>query len=296
MMLSSELIQQIRRIEIRTRKLVNNSFAGEYHSVFKGRGMEFDDARPYQPGDEIRAIDWNVTARTGVPYIKQYVESRELTLMLMVDMSASADFGSVNKFKREVAAELAAVLAFSATNNNDKVGLMLFTDTVELFIPPRKGRKHVLRLIREVLAYEPEHTGTDIKLALDTLNRLLKRRAVVFVISDFLDDPNNYRTALSIANRKHDVIAVDMSDPLEYNMAAAGVLTLEDPETGEIVWVDSNNAGWRDAFGKRMERFQREKHEAIVRAGVDRINVTTADDYMRPLATFFEQRSVRLRH
>ena len=168
-MLSSELIQQIRRIEIRTRKLVNNSFAGEYHSVFKGRGMEFDDARPYQPGDEIRAIDWNVTARTGVPYIKQYVESRELTLMLMVDMSASADFGSVNKFKREVAAELAALLAFSATNNNDKVGLMLFTDEVELFIPPRKGRKHVLRLIREVLAYEPEHTGTDIKLALDTL-------------------------------------------------------------------------------------------------------------------------------
>ncbi|MCO5196365.1 MAG: DUF58 domain-containing protein [Anaerolineae bacterium] len=295
-MLSSQLIQQIRRIEIRTRKLVNNSFAGEYHSVFKGRGMEFDEARPYQPGDEIRSIDWNVTARTGVPYIKEYVESRELTLMIMVDMSASADFGSVNRFKRELAAELAGVLAFAATNNNDKVGLMLFTDKVELFIPPRKGRKHVLRIIRDVLAFEPHHSGTDINLALETLNRLLKRRAVVFVISDFLDNPENYRTALSIANRKHDVIAVDLNDPLENGLGNVGIVALEDPESGHVVWADSSNAAWRNGFATRMATFQRAKYDSFVRAGVDRIHITTADDYMQPLNAFFEQRARRLRH
>ena len=295
-MLSSELIQQIRRIEIRTRKLVNNSFAGEYHSVFKGRGMEFDEARPYQPGDEIRSIDWNVTARTGVPYIKEYVESRELTLMLMVDMSASADFGSVNRFKRELAAELAGVLAFAATNNHDKVGLMLFTDKVELYIPPRKGRKHVLRIIRDVLAFEPQHSGTDINLALETLNRVLKRRAVVFLISDFMDNPDSYRTSLSIANRKHDVIAVDLNDPLETELVDAGMLTLEDPESGNILWVDSSNAAWRNAFAARMDTFQNAKYDTLVRAGVDRIHITTADEYMQPLNAFFAQRAQRLRH
>jgi uncharacterized protein (DUF58 family) len=184
-MISTELIKKIRHIEIRTRRLVNDSYAGEYHSVFKGRGMEFDEVRPYQYGDEIRTIDWNVTARTGQPYVKRYVEERELTVMLVVDASASENFGSVNRFKREVAAELTAVLSFAATTNNDKVGLLIFTDQVELYIPPRKGRRHVLRVIRELLAFEPKNRGTDIKMALETVNQLLKRRSIIFLVSDF---------------------------------------------------------------------------------------------------------------
>ena len=188
-MLTSELMSKIRRIEIRTRRLVNDSFAGDYHSVFKGRGMAFDEVRPYSPGDEIRTIDWNVTARTGEAYVKQFTEERELTVMLVVDMSGSGDFGSVNRFKRELAAELTAVLAFAATTNNDKVGLLIFTDRVELYIPPRKGRRHILRLIRELLAFQPQNRGTDIKLALDTVNQMLQRRGIIFLVSDFLDDP-----------------------------------------------------------------------------------------------------------
>ena len=217
-MLSAELFQKIRQIEIHTRKLVNDSFAGEYHSVFKGRGMEFDEVRPYTPGDEIRTIDWNVTARTGEPFVKRYVEERELTVMLVVDASGSENFGSVQRFKRELAAELTAVLAFAATNNNDKVGLMIFSDRIELLIPPRKGRKHVLRLIRELLAFEPKGSGTDIQLALDTLNRVVKRRSILFLVSDFIADPESYRKALAVTNRRHDVIAMDLHDPLEMDI------------------------------------------------------------------------------
>ena len=212
-MLTADLMNKIRRIEIRTRRLVNDSFAGEYHSVFKGRGMEFDEVRPYQIGDEIRTIDWNVTARTGEPYVKRFVEERELTVMLVVDASASENFGSVNRFKRELAAELTAVLSFAATTNNDKVGLLIFTDQVELFIPPRKGRKHVLRLIRELLAFEPQSKGTDIKMALDQVNQILKRRSIIFLVSDFMADPKSYRQALSVTNRRHDLIAVDLQRP-----------------------------------------------------------------------------------
>jgi len=295
-MLTSELMNKIRRIEIRTRRLVNDSFAGDYHSIFKGRGMAFDEVRPYTPGDEIRTIDWNVTARTGEAYVKQYTEERELTVMLMVDMSGSGDFGSVNRFKRELAAELTAVLAFAATTNNDKVGLLIFTDQVELFIPPRKGRRHVLRLIRELLAYKPQSRGTDIKLALDTVNQIVKRRSILFLISDFLEEPSHYRQALAMTNRRHDIIAVDLSDPMEHDIANVGLLTLEDAETGELTWVDTSDKRWREAFHRRVQTLEDEKQRAFIRSSVDRINVGTDKDYINPLTGFFQQRAKRIRH
>ncbi len=295
-MLSNDLISKIRHIEIRTKRLVNDSFAGEYHSVFKGRGMEFEEVRPYQPGDDVRTIDWNVTARTGEPYVKRFVEERELTVMLVVDASASENFGSVQRFKRELAAELTAVLSFAATTNNDRVGLLIFTDQVELYIPPRKGRKHVLRLIRELLAFEPQHKGTDIRLALDTVNHILKRRSIIFLVSDFLAIPDSYRTALAVTNRRHDLIAVDLHDPLEKTMGNVGLLALEDPETGEIVWADTGSKAWRAAFQKRMDALRTNTTRAFRQAGVDRIDVATNQDYVAPLTAFFQERYHRIRH
>jgi uncharacterized protein (DUF58 family) len=294
-MLSTELIRKIRRIEIRTRHLVNDSFAGEYHAIFKGQGMEFDEVRPYHPGDEIRSIDWNVTARMGEPYVKRYVEERELAVILLVDASGSGDFGSVNRFKRELAAELAAVLAFSATTNNDKVGLLIFTDQVELFIPPRKGRRHVLRLIRELLAFQPQGRGTNIKLALDTINRVLKRRSIIFLVSDFLIDPDSYRHSLLITNRRHDIIAVDLHDPLETEVAGVGLVALEDAETKALVWADTSSRAWRDAFADRVAGYEAAKHQAFSRANVDRIQITTAREYVTALTKFFQKRARRLR-
>ncbi len=295
-MLTSDLIKKIRRIEIRTRRLVNDSFAGEYHSIFKGRGMEFDEVRPYQPGDEIRTIDWNVTARTGETHVKRYVEERELTVMLVVDASASENFGSVERFKRELAAELTAVLSFAATTNNDKVGLLIFTDQIELFIPPRKGRKHVLRLIRELLAFEPQGKGTDIKLALDRVNQMLKRRSIVFLVSDFLADPDSYRKELTITNKRHDVIAVDLHDPLETAIGGVGMLALEDPETGDIVWADTNSRKWQAAYQQRMDDLEAQKHRVLTQANVDHIAIGTDDEYTAPLTQFFQQRAQRNRH
>ncbi|MFN2169981.1 MAG: DUF58 domain-containing protein [Candidatus Promineifilaceae bacterium] len=295
-MLTSELMKKIRRIEIRTRKLVNDSFAGDYHSIFKGRGMEFDEVRPYQIGDEIRNIDWNVTARTGEPYIKRYVEERELTVMLVVDASASENFGSVERFKREIAAELTAVLSFAATTNNDKVGLLIFTDKVELFIPPRKGRKHVLRLIRELLAFEPQSEGTDIKMALDKVNQILKRRSIIFLVSDFMADPESYRRQLSVTNRRHDLIAVDLNDPLDSEIADVGLLAVEDPESGAIEWIDTGNKKWQEAFRKRMAALETEKTRVFRQASVDRIDIQTDEEYSTALTRFFQDRSRRLRH
>ena len=295
-MLSSDLISKIRHIEIRTKRLVNDSFAGEYHSVFKGRGMEFEEVRPYQPGDDVRTIDWNVTARTGEPYVKRFVEERELTVMLVVDASASENFGSVQRFKRELAAELTAVLSFAATTNNDRVGLLIFTDQVELYIPPRKGRKHVLRLIRELLAFEPQHKGTDIKLALDTVNHILKRRSIIFLVSDFLATPESYRTAMAVTNRRHDLIAVDLHDPLEKTMGNVGLLALEDPETGEIVWADTGSKTWRAAFQQRADTLRANTTRGFRQAGVDQINVATNQDYVAPLTAFFQERYHRIRH
>ena len=299
-MLSPELIRAVRRIEIRTRHLVNDSFAGEYQAIFRGRGMEFEEVRQYQPGDEVRTIDWNVTARTGTPFVKRYVEERELTVMLAFDASASGDFGTAGRFKREIAAELGAVLAFSAISNNDKVGLLAFTDRVELHIPPRKGRRHVLRLIRELLAFAPEGRGTDISRALDRLNRVLKRRAIIFLISDFLvpaTDPTNleHLSGLSVTNRRHDLVAITITDPRETVWPIVGMLALEDAETGETTWVDSSSAAWREEFAQQAAARAAARDAAFARAQVDCIRVTAGEDYVGPLLAFFEMRSQRMR-
>lgn len=295
-MFTTELMNKIRRIEIRTRRLVNDSFAGDYHSVFKGRGMEFDEVRPYLPGDEVRTIDWNVTARMGQPYVKKYVEERELTVMLVVDASGSGDFASEGRFKRELAAELASVLSFSATTNKDKVGLLIFTDKVELYIPPRKGRRHVLRLIRDLLAFEPESNGTDIKMALDTINQLLKRRSIVFLVSDFFDDPARYNKPLFMTNRRHDVIAIDLHDPLEAEIADVGILALEDAESGELLWLDTSDPAWRQIFARRTGQFEAEKRRTLASAGVDRVAIRTDQDYAKALTIFFQKRARQIRH
>jgi len=310
-MLSPELMRAIRRIEIRTRHLVNDSFAGEYQAIFKGRGMEFDEVRAYQPGDEVRSIDWNVTARMGEPFVKRYVEERELTVMLAVDASASGVFGTAApassgalngaRFKRALAAELGAVLAFSAIANNDKVGLLAFTDQVELHIPPRKGRRHVLRLIRDLLAFEPLGRGTDISLALDRLNRTLKRRAIIFLISDFLlpyDRPDvtaAYERTLLVTNRRHDLVGITVTDPREMVWPDAGLVALEDAETGARVWVDSGSAAWREAFARQALARRAACKAAFTHAQVDHINVSLGKDYVEPLLAFFKTRARRWR-
>jgi uncharacterized protein (DUF58 family) len=295
-MLSSDLIQKIRRIEIRTRHLVNDSFAGEYHAIFKGRGMEFDEVRAYMPGDEVRTIDWNVTARMGEPFVKRYVEERELTVMLAVDASASGLFGTAERFKRELAAELGAVLAFSAITNNDKVGLITFTDQVELHIMPRKGRRHVLRLIRDLLAFEPEGHGTDIPLALDRLNHTLKRRVIIFLISDFLQPHTQaYERALLVTNRRHDLVAVTVTDPRENTWPDVGLVALQDAETGQRLWVDSGSRAWRAAFAQQAAARREARDAAFIRAQVDHIDVQAGEDYVDPLLAFFKARAQRWR-
>ncbi len=294
-MLTPELIKKIRRIEIRTRRLVNTSFAGEYQAIFKGRGMEFDEVRPYQRGDEVRTIDWNVTARTGELHVKRYVEERELTVMLLVDASASGQFGTINRFKREIAAELAAVLAFSAITNNDKVGLLIFTDQIELFISPRKGRRHVLRLIRDLLAFEPTGRQTNLKLGLETLNHMLKRRSIIFLLSDFLSTPDSYSSILQVSNRRHDVIAVTLRDPREQQWPSVGLVALEDAETGRIQWVDTSSRQWQQAFTERVNELSLARERVFRKAKVDRIDITTDSDYVIPLTHFFQQRARRIR-
>ena len=294
-MLTGDLIARIRRIEITTRKLVSDSFAGEYQSVFKGRGMEFDEVRQYHPGDDVRSIDWNVTARTGEPYVKSYIEERELTVMLAVDVSGSGDFGTRNRFKRELAGELAAVMSFAATTNNDKVGLLLFTDRVELLVPPRKGRSHVLRMVRDLLVFQPVGSDTDIRLALDMVHQMLKRRSIVFLVSDFLADPESYRQAMLVTNRRHDVVAFDLNDPLEYEMADVGLLALEDAESGQLRWVDTGSKEWKREFTDRVARLEEGKREVFTAAGVDRISVTTERDYVAEVGAFFKNRLRRLR-
>ncbi len=293
-MLSPELARKIRQIEISTRHLVMDSFAGEYHSVFKGQGMEFDEVRPYYPGDEVRRIDWNVTARTGNPFVRRYQEERESTVMLVVDASASGDFGTTGRFKRELAAELAAVLSFAATRNNDRVGLLIFTDRVELLVPPRKGRKHVLRLIRDMLVFQPQGKGTDIAMALETINLVLKRRGIIFLVSDFLADPGAYRRPLAITNQRHDVVAVDLHDPLEREIADVGLLTLEDAETGAMSVVDTSSQAWREAFVRQVGQHDAAKGQVFASLGVDSIKVATGTDYAAKLTAFFRLRARRL--
>lgn len=293
-MISNELTKKIRAIQIHTRKAVNDILSGEYQSVFKGRGMEFDEVREYQPGDDIRTIDWNVTARNGNPYVKQYVEERELTVFFLVDLSASGMFGSVHHLKNEVAAELCSLLAFSAIKNNDKVGLLVFTDTVELFISPKKGSTHVLRLIREILHFQPEHTGTDINAALEYFGRIIHKRAVVFLISDFIAP--DYRKSMSILARRHDLIAVSITDPREENIPDIGLIELEDAESGKTILVNTGSRKVREKFSLYAAKRKASLAELLSSIGVDHIPLQTTHDYVHDLVLFFKTREKRLRY
>jgi uncharacterized protein (DUF58 family) len=292
-MLTVEALRQVRRIHIRTRRLVDGIFAGEYHSVFKGRGMEFAEVREYVPGDDVRTIDWNVTARLGHPYVKRYVEERELTVMLLVDLSASGQFGSVAKLKSEVATELCALLALSAIKNNDKVGLILFTDQIERFVPPQKGKNRALRVIREMLYFAPERRGTDLGLALEYLYRISRRRSVSFLLSDFL--AAGYERALRLARRRHDIIPICISDRREASLPNLGLLTLSDLETGQQVLVDTGSARVREEYRRRREAAVAERRRAFRALGIDSIEVQTDQPYIHPLMRFFRQREKRLR-
>lgn len=291
-MIPKEVIKKIRKIEIYTNKLVSDVLAGKYHSIFKGRGMEFSEVRHYQIGDDIRDIDWNVTARMGQTFLKQYTEERELTVMLMVDASGSCGFGSTHRMKREIIAEIGALFAFSAIRNNDRVGLLIFTDRVGKYVPPQKGRKNVLRVIREMLYFQPRHEGTDIAGALDYLNQVLKRKAVVFLISDF--QAHGYSRALSVAGRHHDVIAVTITDPRELELPDVGMIELEDAESGEIFLVDTSKKQVRGDYRKAslLRKEQREKEFRSM--SVDYIDVMTNQSYIKPITTFFRQRARRI--
>lgn len=290
-MLTSEQLKAVRKIQIRTSHLVSDLFAGQYHSVFKGRGMEFAEVRQYLIGDDVRTIDWNVTARTGVPHVKRFVEERELTVMLLVDASGSTHFGTVKQLKSEMAAELAAVFAFSAITNNDKVGLVIFSDGVEMSLPPKKGTRHVLRVIREVLNFQTTGKGTDISAALEHLNHVTKRRCVTFVISDFLDP--KAQLALKIANRKHDVIGVVIDDPRDFNLPDVGLIELEDAESGERVLVDTGDARVRQAFAEQAEKARRERDRLLRSVDVDAIVLQTDRSYTEALMRFFRMREKR---
>jgi uncharacterized protein (DUF58 family) len=289
---TAEILKKIRTLEIRTRGLVETAFAGDYHSVFKGRGMNFEDVREYQPGDEIRAIDWNVTARMGNAFVKKFTEERELTVMLIVDVSASGNFGSKTQSKRELAAEVACLLAFSAIRNNDKVGLLLFTDRVELFIPPKKGRSHTLRIIREILFFEPEGRRTEPALALDYLNKVVTRRAVVFFISDF--QAPDFSQVLAVTGRRHDFIALRVEDEREKVFPNVGLITLEDAETGEQIEVNTAQRTTRTQLTETAQRHDTELSRVLRRNNVDSITLRTGEDYLPALRAFFKQRERRL--
>jgi uncharacterized protein (DUF58 family) len=287
-----EVLKKVRRLEIRTRRLVDESLAGSYHSVFKGRGMEFAEVRSYQPGDDVRTIDWNVSAKMGDTFVKTFTEERELTVMLVVDASASGRFGTAASTKLETAAEIGALLAFSAIRNNDRVGLLLFTDRVERFVAPRKGREHGLRVLRELLAFETAGRGTDIRGALDVLRRVVTKRAVVFLISDFQD--TGYDRTLRVVNRKHDLVAIAISDPREETLPDVGLLALYDAETGEPVLVDTGSARVRRAFSDRARRAREGSRALLQRAGVDTLDVSTGTDYDGALVRFFRERARRV--
>jgi uncharacterized protein (DUF58 family) len=289
---TQEILKKIRALEIKTRGLVETDFAGDYHSVFKGRGMNFEEVREYQPGDEIRTIDWNVTARLGSPFVKKFTEERELTVMLIVDVSASGNFGSTSQSKRELAAEVACLLAFSAIRNNDKVGLLLFSDRLELFIPPKKGRSHTLRIIREILFFEPVGRGTDPAAALDHLNKIVTRRAVVFLISDF--QAKDFSRELAVTARRHDLIAIRIEDERETALPNIGILTLEDAETGDQIEINTADRNVRARFATAAEAKQTELKRVLRQNRIDRIDLRTGDDYLPALRTFFKNRERRL--
>ena len=298
-LLTKEILKKVRQIEVRTSRLVNDSLAGSYQSVFKGRGMNFDEVREYVPGDDIRTIDWNVTARTGVPHIKKFTEERELTIMLMIDISGSGDFGSANSSKRELMAEIGSVLAFSAVRNNDKVGVVLFTDFVELYIPPKKGRGHILRIIREILFFKPQGRNTDLKIPLDFINKVIKRKCVAFLISDFCL-PGKYEVSLKglqpklqISNKRHDLIAVVVSDPREFTLPDVGWITLEDAESGEQVELNTSDSSIRERYREMAVVRQKTLQKTIRSTGVDLLDLFTDTPYLPALLSFFSIRKGR---
>ena len=287
-MLPREILKKVKRIEIRTRGLVDSFFGGEYHSSFKGRGMTFSEVREYQPGDDVRLIDWNVTARSGNPFIKVFEEERELTVFLLVDISSSGSFGSENYLKKTVGAEIASVLGFSAIKNNDKVGLILFSNDIVKYIPPKKGKSHVLRVIRELLYTNSDGRGTSLGNALDFVMKVSKRKSVVFLLSDFIDE--NYWDSLKIVNRKHDFVGIKISDPFEVNFPNVGMLKAEDPETGSVFWIDTSNysdlKNMNDSNRKKVDSFLKRTKKS----GIDIVSISTATDYIEPLMKFFKKR------
>ncbi len=287
---TSELLKKVRRIEIKTRGLSNNIFAGQYHSAFKGRGMAFSEVREYQFGDDTRDIDWKVTARYVRPYVKVFEEERELTVMLLIDVSGSKDFGTVSQMKRDVTTEIAATLAFSAIQNNDKIGVIFFSDKIEKFIPPQKGRRHILYIIRELIDFRPDDRQTDINQALKYLTNAIKKRCTAFVLSDFIDR-GNYHDALTIANRKHDIVAIQVYDRRETELPAVGLMKVRDAETGQERWIDSSSKRVREAYRTWWDKRQAEMNAAFQKSRIDAVSIRTEDDYVKALLALFDKRN-----
>lgn len=288
---SNELLKKITKIEIKTRGLSQNIFAGEYHSAFKGRGVIFSEVREYEPGDDVRDIDWNVTSRHNKPYVKVYEEERELTVMLLIDVSGSRNFGAVGEIKKERMAEIAATLAFSSIQNNDKVGVIFFSDKIEKFIPPKKGRKHILLIIREIINFTPESNGTDIDVALQFLTNAIKKRSAAFLISDFIDN-HDYSKSMSIANRKHDLAAIQVYDRRDAEMPDVGLIRMKDLETGEDLWIDTSSKSVRKSYAKEWYSRQQNLSAITIKSNVDMISVSTDEDYVKSLLTLFRRRSM----
>ena len=291
---ASELLKKVRKIEIKTKGLSRNIFAGEYHSAFKGRGMAFSEVREYQFGDDIRNIDWNVTARYGHPFIKIFEEERELTVMLLVDVSGSRDFGTVERMKKNVIIEIAAILSFSAISNNDKIGVIFFSDQIEKFIPPKKGRTHTLRIIRELIEFEPVSRKTDISVALRYLTNAMKRRVTAFIISDLMDNPASMEQALSIANNKHDMVGLRIYDEREAELPSVGMIKFKDAETGEYLWVDSSSRNVRETYRKHWSERNKQLDNLLKKTGLDYVNISTREDYVKSLVALFKKREHKL--
>jgi uncharacterized protein (DUF58 family) len=287
---TSELLKKVRRIEIKTRGLSRNIFAGQYHSAFKGRGMAFSEVREYQYGDDIRDIEWNVTARYVRPYVKVFEEERELTVMLLIDVSGSRDFGTINVMKKDIITEIAATLAFSAIQNNDKIGVIFFSDKIEKFIPPQKGKKHILYIIRELIDFHPDDKQTDINQGLKYLTNAIKKRSTAFLISDFIDK-GNFKDALTIANRKHDVVAIQVYDRRETELPSVGLMKIKDAETGEERWIDTSSLKIRDMYGQWWNQHQQEMNDTFKKCRVDSVSIRTEDDYVKLLMSLFEKRN-----
>ncbi len=286
---TAELLKKVRKIEIKTKGLSNQIFSGEYHSAFKGRGMAFSEVREYTPGDDVRTIDWNVTARLRTPYVKVFEEERELSVMILVDVSASGEFGTQKQFKKDLITELCAVIAFSASQNNDKIGVIFFSDRIEKFLPPKKGKSHILRIIRELVNMEPQQTGTNIELALKYLSNIIKKKSIAFIISDFYDT-NKFSDAIKIANRKHDIVALRVLDKLENNLPDVGMIKLKDNETGKLMWIDTSDVQTRKQYEINHRKFENDLKEIFNKSGVDFTTINTQEGYIKPLMSLFKKR------